>query len=62
MIILKKIKEKEVDNMKEKIEVMIEKAKNKSELNNLLEELKKSASKESDEITIPKFEQKTKKK
>lgn len=62
MIILKKIKEKEVDNMKEKIEVMIEKAKNKSELNNLLEELKKSASKESDEITIPKFEEKTKKK
>lgn len=46
--------------MKEKIEVMIEKAKNKSELNNLLEELKKSASKESDDITIPKFEEKTK--
>lgn len=62
MIILKKIKEKEVDNMKEKIEVMIEKAKNKSELNNLLEELKKSASKESDDITIPKFEEKIKKK
>lgn len=60
MIILKKIKEKEVDNMKEKIEVMIEKTKNKNELNNLLEELKKSASKESDEITIPKFEEKTK--
>ena len=48
--------------MKEKIEVLIEKAKNKNELNNLLEELKNSASKESDDITIPKFEEKTKKK
>lgn len=55
-------KERKVENMKEKIEVMIEKAKNKNELNNLLEELKNSASKESDDITIPKFEEKTKKK
>lgn len=54
-------KERKVENMKEKIEVMIEKAKNKNELNNLLEELKNSASKESDDITIPKFEEKTKK-
>lgn len=55
-------KERKVENMKEKIEVLIEKAKNKNELNNLLEELKNSASKESDDITIPKFEEKTKKK
>lgn len=49
--------------MKDKtIEVLIEEAKTSNQLKSLLENVTKKAEKESDEITIPKYNQKIKKK
>lgn len=62
MIILKKIKEREVDKMENKpIETLIKEAKNSNQLKSLLENVTKTAEKESNEITIPKYEKVKKK-